>query len=371
MKKRIISLTVLIIMMMMVVMPTIVFATNDENTIETNTLIEEVTNSMNEVDTDIVDENITEGDEVDDEIILDEDITEDDEMLSTNLITSIEQVELNRKIKFTGNFYQNKMFGFIDKLIGRESEDVVEKTDQIAIVTDVLLRKKDGMIGVGFIEEGKKIPTTGYIKFEECNVEEVGEYIVFEFNIEDGATLTITVDGEVYNVDAGGNVAMTDSGIVIDGNVILLDKESNVQLATAGGDVTVDIQNLSFNAGGNVGVYDDALTVGGNATMQVIDNGVSVSGDVLLNGSEIGSGNGSIQLVGDAVAVGGSAQVSGTEIGAGTAEITLDKENIIGIEITNANVAGMDITDMANSVVQKIIELIKNLISSLLSRIFK
>lgn len=368
MKKRIISLIVLIIMMMMVFMPTIVFATNDENTIDTNTvnevdtntLIEEDTNTVNEVDTNIVDGNITEGDEFDDGI------------LSTNLLTSMDQVKLNRKIKFTGKLYKNKMFGFIDKLIGREYEDDgEEKTEQLAIVTDVLLRKKDGMIGVGFIEEGKKIPTTGYIKFEECKVEEVGEYIVLDFNVENGATLTITVDGEVYNVGADGNVAMTDSGIVINGEVILLDKESDIQLATAGGEVTVDIQTLSFNAGGNVGVYDEALTVGGNAGLQVIENGVAVSGDVQLNGSEIGSGTGSLQIVENGVAVSGDAQVSGTEIGAGTAEITLNKDTVIGVEITNANVAGMDITDMVNSVVQKIIELIRNLISGLLSRVFK
>ena len=358
MKKRIVSLIVLIVMMMMVIMPTVVSATNDENnldgnTVDTNTL-DGNTVDTNTVDTNTVDGNTVDGNTVDGNTVdgntvdgntVDGNTTwdgeSDSEPVETNLLTSIEQVKLNRKIRFTGKLYKNRIFGFINDLIGKESGDVVfdEKTQQLAVVTDVVLRKSEGMIGVGFIEEGKKIPTTGYIKFNECKVEEVGKYIVLDFNIEDGATLEIIVDGEVYNVDAGGKVQMSDSGIAINGEVILLDKESDINLVTAGGGVTVDIQNLSVSGTGNVSVYNNKINVNGNASLSVIQNGIAVSGDASFNNTEIGSGS---------------------------AEITLDEESIVDVNISKASIIGNDITEMINSLVQKIIALIMNIIKSLL-----
>ncbi len=321
---KIIASFLMIAMVMAMIMPTMVLATEDKET-----------------DKDVI------NPEVPTEPTEEEPAGESGEEVEGQL-TDISQVSLNRKIQFTGMLYKTEIFktNILSLVTGEENNtettytEAAEYKDQIALVTDVLLRKDEGMIGVAFIEEGKKLPTMGYIKFAECTVVEIGKYITYDFNFEDGANLVIEIEGENYPVTSNTNVQMVNGGIQIGEDVILLKEGQEINLVNVNGGFTLDLQNMSGTANGSASVYNDLINVNGDATLKIIKNGVEVSGDASVNNKELAGG---------------------------TAQVTLEPgtENIVNVEITNASVMSNDVTAFANQIIQTLIGLIKKIITSI------
>ena len=285
-----------------------------------------------------------------------DDPADDDE--GENLLTDISQVKLNTKIKFTGVLYKSNMFSFssndilnlVNKNQNVESEDETksytagnEYTDRVALVTDILLKKNEGMIGVAFIEEGKKLPTMGYIKFTECKVEEVGKYIqIGKLEAQGtGVSCKITINGEEYPVTSDTTVGLSANGIQIGEKVVLLQDGAEINIVDVTGGFSLDLAGKSATAGGSVSVLDK-ITIDGNATLRLISNGVEVSGDANVNGKDLGSG---------------------------AAQVTFDKENIVNVEVTDASVLSMNLTPFANQLVQSLIKAIKSIITAIFSKL--
>lgn len=315
--EKIIACILIFLMMFAIVLPTMVLATNGENT---------------------TDENEFSADELE--------IDKEDQMESQTegQLNDISQVKLNRKIKFTGKLYEAKMFDILNKLLGEETSTeynvVGEYTNQLALVTDILTKRAEGMIGVAFIEEGKKLPTIGYLKVEECTLTDVGEYITYDFNLEDGAKLTIVINGEKYPVTSDTTVQMIDGGIQIGEDVVLLQEGQTINIVNVDGSCSLDIGNgkPSVSGGGTVSVVDK-ITVNGDATITMIDKGVEVSGDANVNNSPIGNG---------------------------TAQITYDKDQIVNVNVTEAGAIGNTIPTetlnmIANGLIKGIISLIEHI----------
>ena len=265
-------------------------------------------------------------------------------------LNDISQIKLNRKIKFTGNLYEAKMFDILNKLLGEEETTeynvVGEFTNQTALVTDILTKKSEGMVGVAFIEEGKKLPTIGFIKIEECTVYDVGEYITYDFKLEDGARLTIEINGEKYPVTSDTTVQLINGGIQIGEDVIILQEGQEINLVNVEGRVSLDIGNgkPSVTGGGSISVLEK-VTIDGNAKITLINKGVEISGDASVNNSPIGSG---------------------------TAEITYDLSQIIHVNVTEASIIGNAIPTetinmIANGLIKTMLSLIKKLFSLILS----
>lgn len=315
--EKIIACILIFLMMFAIVLPTMVLATNGENT---------------------TDENEFSADELE--------IDKEDQMESQTegQLNDISQVKLNRKIKFTGKLYEAKMFDILNKLLGEETSTeynvVGEYTNQLALVTDILTKRAEGMIGVAFIEEGKKLPTIGYLKVEECTLTDVGEYITYDFNLEDGAKLTIVINGEKYPVTSDTTVQMIDGGIQIGEDVVLLQEGQTINIVNVDGSCSLDIGNgkPSVSGEGSVSVVDK-ITVNGDATITMIDKGVEVSGDANVNNSPIGNG---------------------------TAQITYDKDQIVNVNVTEAGAIGNTIPTetlnmIANGLIKGIISLIEHI----------
>jgi len=321
--EKIIACFLIFLMMFAMVLPTLVLATNGENT--TN-------------------ENEFKPDELEGE--------KEDELENQieGQLNDISQVKLNRKIKFTGKLYKAKMFDILNKLLGEKTSPeynvVGEYTNQLALVTDILTKKSEGMIGVAFIEEGKKLPTIGYIKFEECKVDDIGEYITYDFNLEDGARLTIEINGEKYPITSETTVQMIDGGIQIGEDVVLLQEGQKINIVNVDGSCSLDIGNgkPSVTGGGTVSVLDK-ITVNGDATITMIDKGVEVSGNASINNSPIGNGK---------------------------AQITYDKNQIINVNVVEAGIMGNTIPTetinmIANGLIKAMLSLIKNLLKFLVT----
>ncbi|MBE5819859.1 MAG: hypothetical protein E7310_03455 [Clostridiales bacterium] len=321
--EKIIACFLIFLMMFAMVLPTLVLATNGENT--TN-------------------ENEFKPDELEGE--------KEDELENQieGQLNDISQVKLNRKIKFTGKLYKAKMFDILNKLLGEKTSPeynvVGEYTNQLALVTDILTKKSEGMIGVAFIEEGKKMPTIGYIKFEECKVDDIGEYITYDFNLEDGARLTIEINGEKYPITSETTVQMIDGGIQIGEDVVLLQEGQKINIVNVDGSCSLDIGNgkPSVTGGGTVSVLDK-ITVNGDATITMIDKGVEVSGNASINNSPIGNGK---------------------------AQITYDKNQIINVNVVEAGIMGNTIPTetinmIANGLIKAMLSLIKNLLKFLVT----
>ncbi|MBQ6992659.1 MAG: hypothetical protein IJN50_07160 [Clostridia bacterium] len=315
--EKIIACILIFLMMFAIVLPTMVLATNGENTTDEN----EFSADELEIDKEDKMESQTEGQ-----------------------LNDISQVKLNRKIKFTGKLYEAKMFDILNKLLGEETSTeynvVGEYTNQLALVTDILTKRKEGMIGVAFIEEGEKLPTIGYLKVEECTLTDVGEYITYDFNLEDGAKLTIVINGEKYPVTSDTTVQMIDGGIQIGEDVVLLQEGQTINIVNVDGSCSLDIGNgkPSVSGEGSVSVVDK-ITVNGDATITMIDKGVEVSGDANVNNSPIGNG---------------------------TAQITYDKDQIVNVNVTEAGAIGNTIPTetlnmIANGLIKGIISLIKHI----------
>lgn len=315
--EKIIACILIFLMMFAIVLPTTVLATNGENTTDEN----EFSADELEIDKEDKMESQTEGQ-----------------------LNDISQVKLNRKIKFTGKLYEAKMFDILNKLLGEENSTeynvVGEYTNQLALVTDILTKRKEGMIGVAFIEEGKKLPTIGYLKVEECTLTDVGEYITYDFNLEDGAKLTIVINGEKYPVTSDTTVQMIDGGIQIGEDVVLLQEGQTINIVNVDGSCSLDIGNgkPSVSGEGTVSVVDK-ITVNGDATITMIDKGVEVSGDANVNNSPIGNG---------------------------TAQITYDKDQIVNVNVTEAGAIGNTIPTetlnmIANGLIKGIISLIEHI----------
>lgn len=288
--------------------------------------------------------------------------TEDDENdTDLNLLTDISQVKLNTKIKFSGILYKSNMFNassnYILNLVKNEENDKTDEveisytatneyTDQVALVTDILFKKSENMIGVAFIEEGKKLPTMGYIKFAECKkVENVGSYIQIgglkALESGKGASCVISINGEKYPVTSTTTVELSANGIQIGEQVILLQEGTEINIVDVDGAFSLDLANKSGSAGGSVAILDK-ITIDGNATLKLIEKGVEVSGDVNVNDKELGKG---------------------------TAQVTFDKENIVDVQVIEASVLSNDITSAANQLVQIIMKTIKNIVTILLNKL--
>ncbi len=319
---KIIAYFLIFLMMFAMVLPTMVLATNGENTTDENEF------SADELELDKEDkiENQIEGQ-----------------------LNDISQVKLNRKIKFTGKLYEAKMFDILNELLGEKTSSeynvVGEYTNQLALVTDILTKRAEGMIGVAFIEEGKKLPTIGYIKLEECTLTDVGEYITYDFNLEDGARLTIVINGEKYPITSDTTVQMIDGGIQIGEDVVLLQEGQKINIVNVDGSCSLDIGNgkPSVSGGGSVSVVDK-ITVNGDTTITMIDKGVEVSGDANVNNSPIGNG---------------------------TAQITYDKDQIVNVNVTEAGVIGNTIpTETLNMIANGLIKAMLSLVKKVFSFIF-
>lgn len=319
---KVIAYFLIFLMMFAMVLPTMALATEVENT---------------------TDENEFSADELE--------LDKEDKMESQieGQLNDISQIKLNRKIKFTGKLYEAKMFDILNKLLGEETSPeynvVGEYTNQLALVTDILTKRAEGMIGVAFIEEGKKLPTIGYIKVEECTLSDVGEYITYDFNLEDGAKLTIVINGEKYPITSDTTVQMIDGGIQIGEDVVLLQEGQTISIVNVDGSCSLDIGNgkPSVIGGGSVSVVDK-ITVNGDATITMIDKGVEVSGDANVNNSPIGNG---------------------------TAQITYDKDQIVNVNVTEAGVIGNTIpTETLNMIANGLIKAMLSLVKKVFSFIF-
>lgn len=319
---KIIAYFLIFLMMFAMVLPTMALATEVENTTDENEFAA-------------------------DELELDKEDKMEIEI--EGQLNDISQIKLNRKIKFTGKLYEAKMFDILNNLLGEETSSeynvVGEYTNQLALVTDILTKRAEGMIGVAFIEEGKKLPTIGYIKVEECTLSDVGEYITYDFNLEDGAKLTIVINGEKYPITSDTTVQMIDGGIQIGEDVVLLQEGQTINIVNVDGNCSLDIGNgkPSVAGGGSVSVVDK-ITVNGDATITMIDKGVEVSGDANVNNSPIGNG---------------------------TAQITYDKDQIVNVNVTEAGVIGNTIpTETLNMIANGLIKAMLSLVKKVFSFIF-